>query len=70
MVFVTLDYVDQSLVGFFSRWEIILRIGERIVEVKVVDIHCDSFELRIAPFERTQPLIVEHGLSESEIACV
>ena len=70
MVLVALHHVDQSLVCFLSRREVILRIGECVVEMQIVAFNSDSFELRIAPFHGAKPLIVEHGLRESEITCV
>ena len=38
--------------------------------MQVVYIDCDSFELGVAPFDRTEPRVVEHGLAEPEITCV
>ena len=70
MIFVALDNIHQSLICLLSRRKVIFGIGKGVVEVEIITLDCDSFELWIASLNWTKPFIVKHCLRKSEITSV
>ena len=67
MVFVTLDNIHQSLVCLLSRRKVKFRIGKGVVEMEIVTLDSDPFELRISSLNWAKPFIVKHCFCKSEI---
>ena len=64
------DNIDEALVGFFTRWKIILGVRKCVIKVEVVYVDCDALEARVALIAGAEPLVVEHCLAKAKITGV